>query len=543
MNKLKFIVIGILLSTLLSSCQEKKEEKVQQPNIIFIMSDDHGYQAISAYGHNLNHTPNIDRIANEGALFTHGYVSNSICAPSRAAMLTGKHSFKNGKIDNVIPYNWDQDNVAKRLQKAGYETALIGKIHLHGNPQGFNYSNVLRGQGQYYNPDFIENGKKRKYHGYCTEVTTNITMDWIKNKRNKNKPFFLMYHQKAPHRTWMPDLKHLGTYDDKTFELPDNFFDKYEGRKAAKQHEMGIFKHMDLVYDLKMLDKQKQINSPRRRQAQSKYNRMDSTQRAKWDAYYDPIIKDFKARKLKGEALAKWKYDRYIKDYLSTIQSVDDGVGELLNYIEKEGLSKNTIIVYTSDQGFYLGEHGWFDKRWMYEESFRTPILMKYPKEIKPGTIEDGLIQNIDFAPTFLDYANVEIPKDMQGESFRPILNGEKEDWRDALYYTYYEHHGAHSVQRHHGIRTHRYKLIHFYYDCDNWELYDLKDDPKEMHNLYGDPNYVEIQKELHQKLESIREKYEDSDAIDQKYIQEHLQQKREKDQAKQARRTNSSKK
>ncbi|QZT38681.1 sulfatase [Halosquirtibacter xylanolyticus] len=527
MKKLKMIAEGLLLTTLLSSCHAEVKKEVKQPNIIFIMSDDHAFQAIGAYGHNINQTPNIDRIANEGVLFTHGYVNNSICAPSRAAMLTGKHSFKNGKVDNVLPFNWDQNNVAKELQKSGYETALIGKIHLNGLPQGFNYSNVLVGQGQYYNPDFIENGKPKNYHGYCTEVTTNLAMDWLKNGRKKDKPFFLMYHQKAPHRTWMPDLKYLGKYDNQNFELPDNFFDKYEGKVAAKHHEMGIFDHMDLVYDLKVLDKDGDVQTKYRKHAQKMYDRMDSTQRAQWDAYYEPIIKDFKKRNLKGKELAKWKYNRYMKDYLSTIQSVDDGVGELLDYLDKEGLAENTIIVYTADQGFYLGEHGWFDKRFMYEESFRTPIIMKYPKEIKAGTVEDRLVQNIDFAPTFLDYANSDIPKDMQGESFRSILNGQSKEWRDALYYTYYEYPGEHSVERHHGIRTDRYKLIHFYYDSDTWEMYDLDNDPNEMHNLYGDPTYANIQKNLHIKLDSIRAKYGDSDELDQQNIERYLAHKK----------------
>ncbi|QZE13710.1 sulfatase [Halosquirtibacter laminarini] len=515
----------LFASVALFSCGTKKKTP-KQPNIIFIMSDDHGYQAISAYGHHLNHTPNIDRIANEGVLFTHGYVNNSICAPSRAAMLTGKHSFKNGKVDNFQRYDWSQDNVAKELRKGGYTTALIGKIHLKGLPQGFDYSNVLPGQGQYYNPEFIENGKQKKYHGYCTQVTTDITLDWLNNRRDKTKPFFLMYHQKAPHRTWMPDLKYLGKFDDVDFKLPANFFDTYEGKTAAKHHEMGVLKHMDVVYDLKMLDKEGDIKTKYRGYAQSMYNRMDPEQRKKWDAYYDPIIKAFKASKLTGEDLAKWKYNRYMRDYLSTVQSVDDGVGEVLEYLEREGLAENTIVVYTSDQGFYLGEHGWFDKRFMYEESFRTPILIRYPKGFKGAKIEDHLVQNIDFAPTFLDYAGLEIPKDMQGESLKSLLDGSAKNWRDALYYTYYEYPGEHSVERHCGVRTDRYKLIHFYYDSDTWELYDLKEDPSEMKNLYGLPDYKEIQKAMHVKLDSLRAKYGDSEQIENENLDRYLKKK-----------------
>lgn len=513
---------------LLVSCKGNvKEAKEQsQPNIIFIMSDDHAYQAISAYDGSLNHTPNIDRIAEEGAIFTHGYVTNSICAPSRAVMLTGKHSFVNGKVDNLQAFNWDQDNFAKQLQKAGYETAMIGKIHINGLPQGFDYSNVLPGQGEYYNPDFIENGVKKRYHGYCTHVTTDIAMDWLKNKRDPNKPFLMLYHQKAPHRTWMPEKKYLDLFKDKVFTPPANFFDNYENRPVAAEHEMGIFEHMDLVYDLKMLDEEGDIKTKYRRMGQRRYDRMDSTQRAAWDAHYKPIIEEFKSLNLEGEELALWKFNRYMHDYLATIQSVDDGVGQVLDYLDEAGMAENTIVVYTSDQGFYLGEHGWFDKRFMYEESFRTPMLMRYPKEIKPGTVVDELIQNLDFAPTFLDYANTAIPEDIQGESFRKVVSKESSEWRDAIYYTYYEYPGEHNVQRHHGVRTDRYKLIHFYYDSDTWELYDLKEDPSEMNNLYNNPDYAGVQEDMHKKLIEIRAKYGDSDEIDKQNLDRFLTKK-----------------
>lgn len=524
MIKLKnysLIVICLIGVAFLSACAQKKE--IKQPNIVFIMSDDHAYQAISAYGHNLNHTPNIDRIADEGAIFSHGYVTNSICSPSRAVMLTGKHSFVNGKVDNIQKFDWNQDNFAKQLQKAGYQTAMIGKIHINGLPQGFDYSNVLPGQGQYYNPDFIENGEKKRYNGYCTQITTDIALDWLKNKRNQDKPFLILYHQKAPHRTWMPEEKYLKLFKDSTFTPPANFFDNYENRPVAAKHEMGIFEHMDLAYDLKMLDKEKEIQTKYRGYAQNMYNRMDSTQREAWDKHYDPIITDFKARNLEGKELALWKFDRYMKDYLSTIQSVDDGVGEMLDYLDENGLTENTIVVYTSDQGFYLGEHGWFDKRFMYEESFRTPLLMRYPKEIKAGTVVDQLIQNLDFAATFLDYAETDIPKDIQGESFRYIVNGESDEWRDAIYYTYYEYPGEHNVQRHHGVRTDRYKLIHFYYDSDTYELYDMEKDPSEMNNVYNDQAYASVRKEMHKKLKEIRIKYGDSDELDKENLERYL--------------------
>jgi len=521
------ILLGLLF--LLCNCKNVNSSEITKqkaPNIVFIMSDDHAYQAISAYGYGLNNTPNIDRIAKEGALFNRGYVTNSICAPSRAVMLTGKHSHKNGKVDNILPYNWDQDNFAKQLQKSGYQTALVGKIHLNGLPQGFDYANVLHGQGEYYNPDFIENGVPKKYNGYVTSVTTDIALDWLSNKREKDKPFLLLYHQKAPHRTWMPEEKYLRLFENKIFSPPSNYFDTFEGRSAASKHEMGVYNDLDLVYDLKMLDKEGALKTKYRSLFQKKYDRMDSVQKLAWDAYYDPIIETFKKNMPNGKDLALWKYQRYMQDYLRTIQSVDDGVGSVLDYLDENGLTENTIVVYTSDQGFYLGEHGWFDKRFMYEESFRTPILMKYPKEIKAGTIVNKLVQNLDFAPTFLDYANVSIPNDIQGESFRALVHGEANDWRDAIYYTYYEFPGEHHVKRHYGIRTERYKLIHFYYDINHWELYDLEKDPSEMHNIYEDESYAEIRAMLHVKLVDIREKYGDSDALTQENLENYLKAK-----------------
>ena len=512
-----FSVVG---GSLFSCNQQRVEKQAKSPNILFIMSDDHAYQAISAYGHGLNKTPNIDRIAKEGAIFTKGFVTNSICAPSRAVMLTGKHSFVNGKVDNVQPFNWDQDNFPKLLQKNGYQTAMIGKIHLDGLPQGFDFSMVLRGQGFYYNPDFLVNGEKKRFEGYCTEIITETALDWLKNKRDSDKPFCLLYHQKAPHRNWKPAPKYLTLYDDTTFTPPTNFFDDYEGRgTAAKEQEMQIDGHAQWGHDFKML------TDPDGKPTgfKKELNRFTDEQREQWLAAYTPKNEAMKAAKLEGKELALWKYNRYIKDYLRTIKSVDDGVGEVLDYLEENGLADNTIVVYTSDQGFYLGEHGWFDKRFMYEESFRTPILMRYPKEIKGGTVVDELIQNLDFAPTFLDYAGIEIPADMQGESFRKIVSGESSDWRDAIYYTYYEYPSVHMVKRHYGVRTNRYKLIHFYYDIDEWEMYDLEKDSQEMHSVYDDPAYTDVQKVMHERLSGLREKYGDSDENDQKFLKDYL--------------------
>ncbi len=494
-----------------------------RPNIIVIMSDDHAYQAISAYGHGLNETPNIDRLAHEGALFTRASVTNSICAPSRAVMLTGKHSFKNGKVDNLQAFNWAQDNFAKQLQRSGYATALIGKIHLNGTPEGFDYSTVLPGQGHYYNPDFIVNGQRQQFAGYVTTLTTEFALEWLQTGRDPDKPFLLLYHQKAPHRAWMPEPKYFPLFADRSFELPDNFFDDYTGRPAAAHHEMGVWRDLDLVYDLKMLDPVEELQTKYRQLFLSHIGRMNADQRAKWDAHYLPLIEAYLADPPLGRELAQWKFDRYMQDYLRCIQSVDDGVGEVLDYLDEEGLSEDTIVIYTSDQGFYLGEHGWFDKRFMYEESFRTPMLVRYPREIKPGQRLDQLVQNLDLAPTLLDYASVEIPPDIQGESFRQVASGDDSAFRDHAYYTYYEYPAEHSVMRHYGIRTDRYKLIHFYHDLDYWELYDLATDPTEMNNLYDSPDHQDIQSALHRKLEAVRQHYGDSDELNAEHLERYL--------------------
>ncbi len=506
----------------LFSCQliQGNKAEAQRPNILFIMSDDHAYQAISAYGFGLNKTPHIDRLAEEGAIFTRACVTNSICAPSRAVLLTGKHSFINGKVDNVQPFDWNQNNFPKLLQTHGYETAMIGKIHLDGLPQGFDFSMVLPGQGAYYNPDFLVNGKRQRFEGYCTEIITETMLDWLKNKRDPGKPFCALYHQKAPHRNWKPAPKYLSLYDDVTFEPPANYFDDYEGRgSAAKQQEMQVDGHASWGHDFKMR------TSPEGKKTgfENELKRFNAQQKEDWLAAYTPKNDAMKAANLEGEALGKWKFNRYIKDYLRTIKSVDDGVGEVLDYLEEAGLADNTIVVYTSDQGFYLGEHGWFDKRFMYEESFRTPLLVRFPKEIKAETKIERLVQNLDFAPTFLDYAGIDIPDDMQGESFRKLVAGKTKKWRDAVYYTYYEYPSVHMVKRHYGVATEQYKLMHFYYDIDEWELYDLKTDPSEMKNRYDDPAYAKVQAMMHKKLAELRAHYGDSDANDQKYLKAYL--------------------
>ncbi len=493
---------------LLAGCAEKPKKPM---NIVFIMTDDHSYQTISAYGNSYNTTPNIDRIGREGVVFTNSFVANSISGPSRACAITGKHSHKNGYKDNInCTFDSSQQTFPKLLQQAGYQTALVGKWHLISEPTGFDYWNILIGQGDYYNPSFIDNGTQVKMEGYATTLTTDIALDWLQNKRNAEKPFCLMLHHKAPHRTWMPELCDLGAFDSVQLQLPDNFFDTYQGRLAAAEQEMSIAEDMDLVYDLKMADKANEIHSLHLEKWGRKIYEQDFTaeQKRAWDVYYDPIIADFKSQKLTGEALARWKYERYMRDYLSVIQSVDRNVGRVLDYLEANDLLENTLVVYVSDQGFYMGEHGWFDKRFMYEESFRTPLLMRLPGG-KKGKVAQ-LVQNIDYAPTFLELAGVDIPDDIQGESLLPLLQGDDSAWtRKSLYYHFYEFPAEHAVKKHYGIRTERYKLIHFYDNIDVWELYDLQSDPSEMHNICAEqPTLADS---LKQELRALQYLYDDS--------------------------------
>lgn len=501
-----YLIFIVLVAGAFSGCKEKLESKDSRPNILFIMADDHAVRALSCYDGSINHTPNIDRIAKNGVIFTNSFVSNSICAPSRAVMLTGKHSHMNGQINNRVTFDSTQQTFPKLLQQAGYQTALVGKWHLKSNPTGFDYWNILPGQGQYYNPDFIEMGNRKQVEGYVTDLITDRALDWLKH-RDQNKPFCLLLHHKAPHRNWQPDTAYLETFANKTYPVPDNFFDQYEGRTAAREQKLSIrATDMDLRYDLKI--ETDSIDSRFQNYRQKK--RMNAAQKKAWDKHYDPIIKNFMQHPPEGKDLDKFKYQRYMRDYLACIQSVDDNVGRVLDYLEENGLADNTLIVYTSDQGFYTGEHGWFDKRFMYEESLRTPLVMDLPEGYqKTGEITE-MVQNIDYAPTILDVAGVDVPADIQGESMVPLFKGtDHPDWRSAIYYHYYEYPNEHAVKRHYGIRTNRYKLIHFYYDVDQWELYDLKNDPYEMNNIYDTADSALISG-LKQRLLELEKKYGD---------------------------------
>ncbi|MHC4624872.1 MAG: sulfatase/phosphatase domain-containing protein [Planctomycetota bacterium] len=464
-------------------------KQTDRPNIIFIMADDHASHALGCYGSRINKTPNLDRLAREGMRFDNCFCTNSICAPSRAVILTGKYSHINGKIDNTRenPFDGGQQTFPKLLQKAGYETAMIGKWHLRTEPTGFDYWNVLPGQGKYHNPEFIEMGETKKYSGYVTDLITDFCLAWLK-KRKTDKPFLLMYHHKAPHRNWQPDGKHAKMYEDVDIPVPETFDDDYETRSnAAREQQMTIARHFRVPGDTK-------VKPP---------------------------------EGLSGDALKHWKYQRYMQDYLRCVASIDDNVGRLLDYLDESGLAANTVVVYTSDQGFFLGDHGWFDKRFMYEESLRMPLLIRYPKEIRRGSANSDIVLNLDFAPTFLDFAGVTVPADIQGRSFRSLLKGKApRDWRTSMYYHYYEYPGAHAVKRHYGIRTKRYKLIHFYYDIDAWELYDLQRDPNELNNLYGNPAYGNIVRVLKAELGRLREQYGDSDELSQRLLREYLARK-----------------
>ncbi|MGD8329390.1 MAG: sulfatase [Acidobacteriota bacterium] len=469
----------------------------QRPNILFVFTDDHSERAISAYGSQINNTPNLDRLADEGMLFRNAFVTNSLCAPSRAVILTGKHSHLNGIIDNRLEFDGAQVTFPKLLQQAGYQTAVVGKWHLKSDPTGFDYWSVLRGQGPYYNPLMLTAGGEVEHTGYTTEIITDVALDWLQNARDPDRPFMLMYQHKAPHRRWEPGPGYMTMYEDMEIPEPATLFDdQVSGNRTSARltQDMTIAETMD--------DRDVKLVPP---------GDLDEEQLAAWNEVYEPRNETFRAAGLSGDDLVRWKYQRYIKDYLRAVAAVDDQLGRVLDYLDASGLADNTVVVYSSDQGFFLGDHGWFDKRWMYEESLRTPLIVRWPGVTAPASIDDHLVQNLDFAQTFLDVAGVgDAPgtEQMQGMSLVPLLRGAAAaDWRTSIYYHYYEFPAVHSVQRHYGVRTERYKLIH-YYDIDEWELFDLQDDPEEMVNLYDEPGYEAIVASLKEELARLRTLY-----------------------------------
>ncbi len=448
-----------------------------RPNIVYIMSDDHAAHAISCYGSRINRTPHIDRIAETGMRFSNCFCTNSICAPSRASILTGTYSHVNGVRTLHDGLDGRQTTFPKLLQAAGYQTAIIGKWHLgHGgihDPTGFDYWNVLPGQGLYHDPTFIEMRQEKTHSGYVTDLITDFSLQWLQN-RDRQRPFCLLCHHKAPHRRWEPDDRHADMYENEDIPEPPTFNDDYSNRSAAAAAaEMRVDRDLD----------EKDLKQP-------------------------------PPPGLSGQDLKKWKYQRYIKDYLRCVASIDDNVGRMLDYLDAEKLSDSTIVAYTSDQGFFLGDHNWYDKRFMYEESLRMPLLVSYPREIGAGSVSNDIVLNVDFAPTLLEYAGVQIPDEMQGRSIVPVLRGQTPaDWQTAMYYRYFMHCDGHNVYAHYGLRTERYKLI-YYYEEDpgpqEWELFDLDSDPYELMNVYADPAYAGIVEELKQRLAAMRDELGD---------------------------------
>lgn len=523
----------------------------KRPNILFIMSDDHAYQAISAYGSDVSRfapTPNIDRIAREGMRFDRSFVENSLSSPSRACLITGLYSHQNGQQQLLEGIDSTRTFFSELLQRVGYQTAMMGKWHLLCRPKGFDRYHVLNDQGTYFNPVFMSETSGGKYireEGYATDLITDHAIDFLEH-RDTSRPFCLMVHHKAPHRSWFPDVKHLGMYDNVDFPLPETLWDDYSTRgSAAHTQKMQIDRDMELALDLKVDSLGRPVD--RFNSTIAEYGRLNPEQRAAYEKYFGARYERFQHDSLTGKELVVWKYQTYLRDYLSVIHSVDENVGRLLKYLDEHGLAENTIVVYASDQGFYMGEHGWFDKRFMYEESMRTPLVIRYPREIRAGSVSSEMVQNIDYAPTFLEYAGVKQPKEMTGRSLRKLFkhtanNSKKIHWRKSLYYHYYDYPAWHLTRKHDGVRTDRYKLIHFYgkggaraltenryqqqegtreYNSYRWmaqsgyitddpdinyyELYDLQEDPNELNNIYGKPGTERITKRLKRLLKRYR--------------------------------------
>lgn len=534
-----YYLLLFFITFFILSCNDNTQNE-KKPNILFIMSDDHAYQAISAYDDRLIQTPNIDRIAKEGMLFTNASVTNSICAPSRAVILTGKHSHINGKIDNIAKFDDSQMTFPQLFKENGYQTAMFGKLHFGNNPKGIDDFLILPGQGDYINPRFLGKDKDTIITGYVTDVITDLTLDWFRYKRDKNKPFLTFYLHKAPHRAWWPSPEKFAEFYDKKFPEPETLYDDYTGRgTAAKTAEMNLLTHMQYMQDSKVrpsvFEKMKNVEpkiiyargdgtffEPSSNSFNNRYGRANEEQKKKYNVTLDKISKDFESNwpKMNDKEKMQWKFQRYMQDYLATISSVDDNVGRVLDYLDDTGLDKNTIVVYTSDQGFYLGEHGWFDKRFIYDESFKTPLMIKWPNQINPGTTNDEMVQNLDFAQTFLEAAMIKEPDGMQGESLIPLLKGNNQKWtRDAVYYHYYEYPSVHMAKRHYGIVSKEYKLTHFYFDVDEWELYDRINDPNEMNNVFNNPDYQDVVKKLTAELKEMRIEYKDSEELDRSFI------------------------
>lgn len=506
MKKIVPFGLAIALFAANSASASSGTSSTARPNIVFIFSDDHSIQTIGAYGARLSEfckrqkvTPNLDKLAAAGGLFVNSFCGNSLCSPSRAAVLTGLHSHANGVmlLDRPItPGVW---TFPGNLRDAGYQTAVIGKWHLASTRPTTDYWRILPGQGSYWQPDFIGPDGREKRAGYTTDIITDMSLDWLK-QRDKSKPFMLMVQHKAPHRPWVPPPRYYRWLADVKIPEPETLFDDYAGRASpAHNQKMEIANHMTLHEDLKL---------PVEGKSSGEQKRMTDAEHAEWQAAFDPRNEAFAKASLQGKDLTRWKYQEYMKDYLRCIKAVDDSAGRLLEYLKAEGLDENTVVIYSSDQGFYNGEHGWFDKRWIYEESIHMPFIVRWPGVVKPDTRFTPMIQNIDYAATFLDIAGAKIPEGLHGCSFAPILRGRTpRDWRQSVYYHYYD--GGHSVARHYGVRTDRYTLAHFY-QTDEWELYDLQKDPQQLRSVYADPGYTQTVAKLKTELTRLRTQFKD---------------------------------
>lgn len=514
------IVILIAATFLGFGCNTNQSNNQTQPNIIVMYSDDHTAQAIGAYRGALNYglqldhspTPNIDKLAQNGMRFDNAFVSNSICRPSRAVFLTGMHSHKNGVFTNADSLSTQLVTFPMLLQKVGYQTAMIGKWHLVTEPQGFDYYEVLYGQGPYYNPTMRTSNGDIEYEGHTSKIITNRTLDWLKEKRDKDKPFMVIYNHKAPHRNWLPGPDHLDDYRDRNLPEPPTLFYNYSGlTQAARQQEMEIGNDLTWGWDLKLQIHPETGDSLPGWNSIVRRNNLTPQQEQRIIDAYAQDNKEFHGQyaQMTDKERLQWRYQRYVKDYLRVIRGLDDGVGRVMNYLKEEDLLDNTVVIYAGDQGFFLGENGWFDKRWIYEESMRMPLIVHWPDGIDPETVNDNLVQNIDLAPTILDLAGAKIPDRMQGKSLLPLFKGEQPDkWRKALYYHYYEGPPrVHHVAKHYGIRTQRYTLAHFYENGD-WELFDLQKDPEQVQSVYNDSSYLQVQQQLKQTLKEMEKKY-----------------------------------
>ena len=524
--KISLACLVILFAAVQSDMHaEESTNKPERPNIVFIFSDDHAPHAIGAYGGILKEvdpTPNIDALARRGMLFQNSFCTNSICGPSRAVILTGLHSHLNGFKHNGNNFDGSQVTFPKLLQKSGYETAVIGKWHLKSTPQGFNYWDVLRGQGDYFSPTFLSENGKETVEGHCTDVVTDKAIAWLSKSRDSDKPFMLMCQHKAPHRSWMPAIRHLDLYADRDLPEPATLFDQWEDNTAAaKFQEMEIDRHMHLQYDLHLplpagFDP-KTSEDGLSRFALRNLKKLTDSQRDQWDAKWKPRNEAFAAANLSGKDLVRWKYQRYIKNYLRCIKGVDESVGRIVKWLEENNLSENTIVIYSSDQGFYLGDHGWYVKRWMYDESMKMPLIVSWPGVTKAGSVNKELVQNLDYAQTFLEIANTDAPDRMQGRSLVPLLKGETpDDWRQSVYYHYHEYPGAHAVPKHCGVRTKDLKLMHFY-EFGEWEFYDLNSDPDEQNNVYNKAERAEQIAAMKSELTRMQELYNDDSDFSEK--------------------------